>query len=103
MSDVQQIGEVIRAIYQAISGPAGERDWAAHSRHFAPGAMSYVLHRDPRGDELKAYTQTEYARSRGPFFRANSFWEIETKCEVKVDGPLATALSYYDSFWERSG
>jgi hypothetical protein len=99
-SDENEIGALIHAIYAAISGPAGERDWAAHSKHFAPEARSYVLHRGPNGDELQAYTQDQYARSRGPFFRTHSFWEIETRCEIRVDGPLATASSYYDSFWD---
>ena len=101
-SDDNEIRALIHAIYAAISGPAGERDWASHSKHFAPEARSYVLHRDKSGDKLKAYTQDEYARSRGPFFRTHSFWEIETRSEIRVDGPLATALSYYDSFWDRS-
>jgi hypothetical protein len=80
----------------------GERDWAAHEKHFAPEARSYVLHRGPGVDELKAYTQDEYARSRGPFFRTHDFWEIETRSEIRVEGPLATVLSYYDSLWDRS-
>lgn len=101
-SDVDEIRAVIQAIYAAISGPAGERDWKAHSRHFAPGARSYVLHRGEKGDELKAYSQDEYEKSRAPFFRTHDFWELETRCEVRLDGPLAVASSYYDSFWDRS-
>ena len=101
-SDADEIRRLVHEIYAAISGPAGERDWSAHSKHFAPGARSYVLHRGPNGDELKAYSQDEYAQSRAPFFRTHSFWEIETRSEIRVDGPLATALSYYDSFWDRS-
>lgn len=102
MTQVDEIRAITHAIYAAISGPAGERDWNAHSRHFAPGARSYVLHRGPDGDELKSYSQDEYAASRAPFFRTHSFWEIETRCEVHTDGPLAIAQSYYDSFWDRS-
>ena len=101
-SDHDQISAIIHAIYAAISGPAGQRDWAKHSRHFAPEARSFVLHRSAEGDELKAYSQEEYASSRDEFFRTHSFWEIETRCDIRVDGPLATAASYYDSFWDRS-
>jgi hypothetical protein len=102
MSDVEQIRAVIHAIYEAISGPAGERDWSSHERHFAPGARSFVLHRSEAGDELRSYTQAEYIESRTPFFRKHSFWEIETRSDIQVDGPLAIARSYYDSFWDRS-
>jgi hypothetical protein len=102
INEFDEVRTVIHAIYAAISGPAGERDWASHSKHFVPEARSYVLHRSPGGDALKAYSQEEYARSRGPFFRAHSFWEIETRCEIRVDGPFATALSYYDSYWDLS-
>ena len=101
-SYVDAIRSLIHAIYAAISGPAGERDWRAPSKHFAPDARSYVLHRGPDCDELKSYTQDEYAASRGPFFRTHDFWEIETRSDITVDGPLATALSYYDSFWDRA-
>ena len=102
MSDTDEIRKVIHAIYAAISGPAGERDWSAHSRHFTPNARSYVLHRSDTRDELKAYSQDEYAASRAPFFRTHDFWEIETRCDVRMDGPLAVASSYYDSFWDQS-
>jgi hypothetical protein len=100
MSDAEQIHAIIKAIYAAISGPAGERDWKAHSRHFAAGARSFVLHRTPDGDKLVSYDQDEYQDSRAPFFRAHSFWEVETKCDLEIAGPLATASSYYDSFWD---
>jgi hypothetical protein len=102
MTDAEQIHAIIKAIYAAISGPAGERDWKAHSRHFADGARSFVLHRSPDGDRLVSYTQDEYQASRAPFFRTHSFWEIETKCDLEIDGPLATASSYYDSFWNQN-
>jgi hypothetical protein len=99
-SDVNEIRAVIQAIYAAISGPAGERDWPAHKKHFAPGARSFVLHRGEQSDELKSYTQDEYTQSRDAFFRTHDFWEMETRCALRVEGPLAVASSSYDSFWD---
>ena len=97
MTDSEAIQAVLQASYDVISGPAGERDWNRHRQFFTPNARLTVVHRD----RLEEMTEEQYRDSRAPFFRSHDFWEIETRCEVRVAGNVATALSHYACYWDQ--
>jgi hypothetical protein len=100
MSDLDQIRQVLQGAYAAISGPAGPRDWKRHDTWFTPDARSMVVHRGEGPDRIETLTRAQYQQSRGPFFEKNAFWEVETRCDVIVEGDLAVAMSHYESFWD---
>ena len=90
---------VTRALYSAISGPAGApRNWALQDSLFAPGACSYVLHLDDHGTrQAEVLTQEQYRSTRQSHFDANDFYEIETAHHADVREDIALVYSEYDS------
>ena len=102
MNDIEQIRAVMQATYAAISGPAGPRDWDAHAGQAVPECRSHVLHRGDGASRLETMTEAQYRASRDPFLRTHSFWEIETRCDVLVEGDVAVAMSHYESRWKES-
>ena len=97
-TDEAAIRQVIREVYKAISGPAGPRDWEQYARCFVPEGRMVVAHRQPDGSvELQPLSVEEYRRTREPYFSANAFYEIETRCDVTIEGSIALAFSYYES------
>jgi hypothetical protein len=101
MTDIEQIRAVLKGSYAAISGAAGERDWKAHEQYFAPNSRCFIIHRNGGAARIQCLTQAEYRDSRSPFFQANNFWELETRSDISIVGNVATAHSYYDSFWKQ--
>ena len=101
MNDVEQIRAVFRDTYAAISGPAGPRDWSQHAEVAIDDVRSIVVHRGAT-ERIETMTETQYRASRDPFFRAHSFWETETRCDVIIEGDLAVAMSHYESRWKES-
>lgn len=90
---------VTAALYDAISGPAGRpRNWGQQERLFAPGARSYVLHREPDGTcSAEVLTLEQYRATRSPFFETNDFYEVEVGHEVVISGEFAHVMSAYES------
>jgi hypothetical protein len=90
---------VTRALYATISGTAGApRNWALHDSLFAPGACSYVLHRQEDGTrEAEVLTQEQYRTTRQPFFDSSDFYEVETAHHATVQGDIALVFSEYDA------
>ena len=88
-----------RALYGAISGPAGApRNWQLQDSLFAPGACSYVLHTTAEGDrEAEVLTVREYRLTRQPYFDANDFYEVEVGHHAQVRGNAAVVFSDYES------
>ena len=110
-SDVDSIDSIIAALYEIISGPAGQkRDWDRMRPLFAPGArlMPTSAGRPPgtpsdaplRGDE-PVVTQVldfdGYVRRSGAYAEGNGFFERETARRVESFGHIAHAWSTYDS------
>ena len=96
--DEEAIRKVVRQIYEAISGPAGARNWALMARAFVPEGRMVVVHRDNEGGvQLQPLTVADYERTRAPYFNANAFYENETRSDITVEGNLAHAISHYES------
>lgn len=96
--DLAAIRTVVHQVYQAISGPAGPRDWKLLARMFAPEGRMLVAHKQSDGTvTLQSLSVSDYRRTREPYFQSNPFYEEETHAEVQVIGNLAHVLSYYES------
>lgn len=94
--DVTSIDGIVTAIYDIISGPAGERDWDAERSLFLPGARVIPARSTISGISPAATTDIEgYIASRGPWFREHDLWEDEVTREVFEFGTLAHVLSSY--------
>lgn len=91
------IDETIDALYDVISGPAGEkRDWDRFRGLFTESAMMALTAPGPEGRRLMTITPDEYAERFGPQLEQGGFTERETHRVLEVFGTVAHAFSTYD-------
>lgn len=97
--DVESIDAIIAAVYDVISGPAGEeRDWARFRSLFAPGARLIPTRVSEDGAvNVAALTPDEYVEASGPFLEENGFFESEIGRVTEEFGHIAHAFSSYES------
>src|SRR5258706_2575540 len=96
--DVESIDAIVKALYDVISGPAGPRDWERDRFLFAPGARLQPTQPIEGGAPVLEILDFEgYQASRGPFFAANDFYEVEIARRVERFGSIAHAWSTFES------
>jgi len=94
--DVHSIDGIVTALYEIISGPAGERDWDADRLLFLPDARVIPARSSVPGVAPPKTTDLEgYILSRAPWFREHDLWEDEVRREVFEFGGFAHVLSSY--------
>jgi hypothetical protein len=95
-SDVESIDAIVTAVYDVISGPAGERDWDRERALFLPGARLVPTRGLPDGGAAADVFDVEgYIASRTPIFAAHAVWETEIARQVFAFGNIAHVLSSY--------
>src|SRR5579859_3447209 len=95
--DVKSIDSVIFALYDVISGPAGERDWARDRHLFMPHARLIRTRKNHDGSTYyKVMTIDEYEAATAPIL-AKGFYEIEIARVTEQFGNIAHAFSTYES------
>jgi DNA-binding beta-propeller fold protein YncE len=97
--DVASIDAIIAALYDVISGPAGQkRDWDRFRSLFAPGARLIPTGRRPDSTRvLRVITPEEYATNIGPQLENGGFFEREIGRRTEQFGAVAHVFSAYDS------
>ena len=99
--DVETIDAIIGALYETISGPAGEvRDWDRFRSLFVEGAR--LIPTSSRSDGTTAHritTVDEYIQSSGALLEERGFFEGEIHRTVEHYGPVIHAFSTYESRW----
>ena len=97
--DVASPDAIIAALYDVISGPAGQaRNWNRFRSLFAPGARLIPTGAPPTGPAtVRAMTPDEYATTVGPRLEAMGFFEREIGRATDSFGNVAHAFSAYDS------
>ena len=98
-ADVKSIDAIIRAVYDVISGPAGEkRDWDRFQSLFSPEARLIPLGGNADGMfAVRAFTPDDYRQRSGPYLEKNGFFESEIARTVEQFGHIAHAFSTYES------
>lgn len=96
--DTVSIDAVITAMYESISGFAGQpRDWVRDRRLYAPGALLVPTRPLPGGGAAADLFDLDgYIESRTPFFAENDFFEIEIARQEFRFGNMANVLSAYE-------
>lgn len=98
-ADVKSIESTVAAVYDTISGPAGQkRDWNRFRSLFVPGARLIPI--SPRGEGAfgaRVLTVEEYVVRTEPFFEKDAFFESEVARRVEQWGHLAHVFSTYES------
>ena len=98
-ADVASADAIIAALYDVISGPAGQaRDWNRFRSLFAPGAR-LIPSRRPTGAAPRpvAMTPDEYAQRAAPGLTTNGFFEREIGRSMDRFGSIAQVFSAYES------
>lgn len=98
-ADVASIDAIIAALYEVISGPAGQnRDWNRFRSLFTPGARLIVAAPSREGRvPSRSMSVEEYVTGAGPMLMRDGFWEREIANRVERYGNVAHVFSTYES------
>jgi hypothetical protein len=98
-SDFASIGSITAAVYDVISGPAGQkRDWDRMRSLFAPGARLIPVARDSEGSyTARVLSVEEYIERSSPAMEKQGFFEREIAKRVEDFGHIAHVFSTYES------
>ena len=98
-ADVASPDAIVAAVYEVISGPAGEaRDWERFRSLFLPDARLVSVSRNQEGQMVhRAMTPAEYAERAAPAFQQSGFFEEEIGRVQEEFGPVVHRFSAYQS------
>jgi hypothetical protein len=98
-ADVESIDAILSALYDVISGPAGQkRNWDRMRSLFVPGARLIPTGRRPDGSGgMQVWTVEEYIARVGPQLEKGGFFERELARRTERFGNIVHAFSTYDS------
>lgn len=98
-ADVATPDALLAAVYDVISGPAGEaRDWDRFRSLFIEDARLMATGRRPDGGMgLRVMTPEEYITNSGPWLVENGFFETEIARTTERYGSVLHAFSTYES------
>ena len=104
-SDVASIDQVVAALYDVISGPAGQaRDWDRLRSLFYPGARLLRTVVSPEGKaEMEAMEVEGFIALAFPYFEAKGLFERELARHVDQFGQIAQVFSTYEASAEAGG
>lgn len=100
--DVGSMDAIIAAVYAAISGPAGQRDWDRLRSLFHPSARLIPCFPSPQDKETgliatRVFTIDEFIKAIEPRVKAEGFFEREIARRVERFGAVAHVFSTYES------
>jgi hypothetical protein len=104
--DVKSLDAIMHAVYDVISGPAGQkRNWERFRSLFADGARLIPVSRkqDGSGYASRVLSVEDYASRGQGFFDKEGFYESEVARRVEQWGHIAQVFSTYESRHEAGG
>ncbi|MBT8397101.1 MAG: hypothetical protein HKO65_16030 [Gemmatimonadetes bacterium] len=98
-ADVESVDAIIAAVYDVISGPAGQaRDWDRWRSLFLPEARLIAVAQAPDGaGNHRVMTPDDYVQLSGAFLEENGFFESEIGRTQEDFGPVVHLFSAYQS------
>lgn len=99
LKDVSSPEAIIAAVYDVISGPAGQkRNWERMRTLFVPDAGMIPTEKRATGESTRrVLTVEEYITNSGPFLEKDGFFEIEIGKRTEQFGNIAHVFSTYES------
>ncbi|MGA7044965.1 MAG: hypothetical protein WBY98_01760 [Candidatus Sulfotelmatobacter sp.] len=96
--DVKSMDAILRAIYDVISGPAGDRDWSRFRSLFLPQARFTQAAKAPDGATVVfSWSVDEFVRDAGQAFAKEPFYEKAIVNQPDTYGNVAQVFSSYES------
>lgn len=101
--DVASIDSIMKAIYDVISGDAGQkRDWDRFRTLFHKDGRLIPSGKNKEGVVgARAFTPDEYITRSSPFMEKEGFFERELARKTDVYGNIAQVFSTYESFHKK--
>jgi hypothetical protein len=99
-ADVESIDAIVNAVYDVISGPAGQqRDWDRFRSLFLPGAKLIPVFKpqEGEGEAHLMWSPEEYVERAASRLESAGFFEVEIHRTVERFGPVAHLFSTYES------
>ena len=96
-ADTDSIESTVKAVYEAISGPAGPRDWVRFRSLFADGGRLIAIRVTPNGPEPSIMTPDDYIQWSSPNMEKNAFFESAVSQRIEMFGNIAHVFSTYES------
>jgi hypothetical protein len=99
-ADVKSIGSIVNALYDVISGPAGQkRDWKRfRSLFWKTGKLAPVSAKaDKSGFEPREFTPEEFIARMDPLVEKEPFFETGIANRVEEWAHIANVFSTYES------
>jgi hypothetical protein len=103
--DVKSMDSIMAALYDVISGPAGQkRDWNRMRSLFIPGARLIPAGKREGGEvSARVLTVEDYVSRAQPLFDKEGFFESEAARRVEQYAHIAHVFSTYESRHEKGG
>lgn len=97
--DVISVDAIIHAVYNVISGPAGEkRNWDRMRTLFVSDARMIPTGKKANGEGSKRMMSVEeYIANSGPFLEKNGFFETEIGRKTEQYGNIVHVFSTYEN------
>ncbi len=97
--DVKSMDAIVAAVYDVISGPAGQaRDWDRMRSLFVPGArLIPTIYRPDSTPALLVWSVDQYIAAAGPRLEQSGFFEREVARTTERYGGVVQAFSTYES------
>jgi hypothetical protein len=96
--DVKSVDSLLAALYDVISGPAGERDWNRFRSLLMPNARLTSAEKTADGAvRVRPSSVEDYVRLGGNYFLKNGFFEKPIVSRVETFGNVAQVFSSYES------
>lgn len=98
-NDVSSTNAIIKAVYDVISGPAGEkRNWDRMRTLFTTDARMIPTGKKANGEGTRrSMSVEEYISSSGSFLEKNGFFESEIGRKTEQYGNIVHVFSTYES------
>lgn len=96
--DVKSADAIIAALYDVISGPAGEkRDWDRMKSLFIPEGRLMPSGKGRQGVGYRVWSVQDYIDQAGANLERDGFFEVEISRKMETYGTIAQAFSTYES------
>jgi hypothetical protein len=96
--DVSGRDAIVAALYESISGPAGDRDWDRFRSLFLPEAQLIASYKKKDGTlGYKAMTVQGYVDMAGKYLKERAFYEREISRKIESYGTVTHIFSTYES------
>ena len=102
--DVSSVDGMIKAFYDAISGPAGqERDWERDKTLYREGIGFSIVNETDSGISLNTLSHQEFIDSSNDYLVENGFFEYEINRNTEQFGNTVHVWSTYEYRQTESG